>query len=284
MSNSTFKSVLLFCLVYFLISVNARPKNLTDDAEILSEKKRLFRSGHESENDTLKNKNSNKTEIPTNFDWRDKKAVTSVKNQGECDNSDWAFAALGALETHLFLKNKTLVDLSPQELIDCSNQNGNYGCEGGDPRKAFHYIEDNGIQTEESYPFQGKNLKSCRKDLKGQKIAKNSTIILTKITEKNETEMKRILVNGPILAVIDAYANSFINYQGGIYYGKDCDKIGKHNVLIVGYGVTNTSRKEEFWIVKNSWGTDWGEEGYIRMARNRNTCGIASNATYIEIV
>ncbi|XP_065215932.1 procathepsin L-like isoform X2 [Planococcus citri] len=224
--------------------------------------------------------------LPLSFDWRTEGggAVTEVKDQNkdECSEADWAFAAVGALEGQLSINDKTKVNLSAQELIDCSTNGGNYGCGGGDVKKAFNYITANGISTQEKYPYIGKN-GNCIKLEDNQKVAKHATIELEPIPYGSEQEMKQKLKSeGPILAIIDGSQDSFLEYKGGIYQDGNCAKIGKHNVLIVGYGETDADPKEEFWIVKNSWGEEWGEKGYIRIARGKNTCGIATNATYIE--
>ncbi|XP_065215929.1 procathepsin L-like [Planococcus citri] len=215
------------------------------------------------------------------WDWTAKNVVTKVKNQEGCENGDWAFAAIGALEGLLARNGYNLTDLSEQELIDCTVPNGNYGCTGGTVEKAFDYIKENGICTNQSYPYTGTDTGVCLNKLEG-KIVNSLDIEHDFIPNGNELLMKQYLYhNGPILAIINASQESFMNYTGGIYHNDTCAKVGEHNVLIVGYG--ETEQGEEYWIVKNSWGEDWGEKGYIRIARGKNTCGIATNATFLTL-
>ncbi|RXG62396.1 Cathepsin L [Armadillidium vulgare] len=160
-------------------------------------------------------------EIPAAVDWREKGAVTQVKDQKDC-GSCWAFAAVGSLEGQHFRKTGKLVSLSEQNVVDCDRKA--YGCDGGFPSYAYEYIAQNdGIDTEESYPYTAK---------------------------------------------------------GGVFEDPNCDSgTINHAVLIVGYGTTEDGK--DYWIVKNSWGSDWGMFGYILMARNQdNACSIASYATY----
>lgn len=214
-------------------------------------------------------------EIPDEWDWRKKGFVTNVKNQGEC-GSCWAFSATGSLEGQVKRKTGTLTSLSEQNLIDCTKPQGNEGCTGGLMTRSFLYvIRNHGLDTEKSYPYEGKE---------GQCRFKNSTIGATckhyiKISSGKEDDLKAAVATvGPISVAIHAN-DKFMSYKSGIYDDPHCKaKHFNHGVLVVGYGSENGN---DYWIVKNSWGEEWGKEGYILMARNKgDQCGIASFASY----
>ncbi|XP_065215927.1 procathepsin L-like [Planococcus citri] len=223
-------------------------------------------------------------ELEKDFDWRQKDAVTEVKDQGDCENGDWAFTVTGALESKLFLKEKKkLIELSEQDLLDCTIPRGNLGCQSGDVKKALDYINENGISAEKSYPYKGAVNDKCHNN--PREVAKGLNMKCDIISFDQESTMKQTLVvKGPLMAIVDGSLNSFLKYSktDGVYQDEKCGKYGKHNVLIVGYGETEPEGK--YWIVKNSWGKAWGDNGYMKIAREKgNTCGIASNVTYIEL-
>ena len=213
-------------------------------------------------------------QVPSTVDWRDKGYVTEVKDQGSCGGC-WAFGTTGALEGQHFRKTRKLVSLSEQNLIDCDSMNK--GCEGGLPFLAFEYIKDNGgIDTEESYPYEGED-GTCRYSTAS--IGANCTGYV-RVERFNEDALVNATASvGPISVGIDANHYSMMHYSSGVYYEPACSEINlDHAVLVVGYGTENG---QDYWLVKNSWGTDWGENGYIKMARNRkNNCGIATFPTY----
>nr|AAQ11975.1 putative gut cathepsin L-like cysteine protease [Callosobruchus maculatus] len=206
-------------------------------------------------------------------DWRKEGAVTPVKNQGHC-GSCWAFSAVGAIEGQFFKKNGTLVSLSAQELVDCATEYyGNEGCNGGLMGQAFDFVEDEGIQTEESYPYKAKR-SICQ--MNGEYVTKVKTYHLL----LNEQEIARaVSAKGPVAVAIDASQLSF--YDQGIVDEKcKCSKKREdlnHGVLVVGYGSENGV---DYWIVKNSWGADWGEKGYFRLKKDVKACGIGNYNTY----
>ncbi|XP_058862393.1 procathepsin L-like [Acipenser ruthenus] len=210
--------------------------------------------------------------VPLTMDWRLDGFVTKVKNQGSC-GSCWAFSSVGALEGQLKRGTGQLVSLSAQNLVDCSWSYGNHGCHGGLMSKAFLYIEDNkGIDSDAAYPYEHKEGK-CRYNVSGWAATCSGYKILPR---GDETALQYTVARvGPVAVGIDATRFSFHHYRGGLYYEPLCSsKKLNHAVLVVGYGTENG---HDYWIVKNSWGTSWGENGYIRMARNRdNNCGIAT--------
>jgi len=217
-------------------------------------------------------------ELPHSLDWRTKGAVTPIKNQLQC-GSCWSFSTTGSVEGCHFLGTNKLVALSEQNLMDCSVAQGNEGCDGGLMTDAMTYIIDNGgIDTEASYPYLAED-GTCHYS------ASNSGSTLTSyvnVITGSESDLQAKAEKGPTSVAIDASQNSFQFYSSGVYYEPACSSTNlDHGVLVVGWGVDNTNKKTpDYWIVKNSWGTDWGLSGYIWMARNmKNNCGIATMAT-----
>nr|XP_046255570.1 cathepsin S-like [Scatophagus argus] len=214
-------------------------------------------------------------DAPDTVDWRDKGCVTSVKMQGSC-GSCWAFSAVGALEGQLAKKTGKLVDLSPQNLVDCSSKYGNHGCNGGLMHHAFQYVIDNqGIDSNVGYPYVGRT-GTCRYN-PAYRAANCSSYSF--LPEGNEGALKQALATvGPISVAIDATRPRFTFYRSGVYDDPSCSQDVNHGVLAVGYGTLNG---QDYWLVKNSWGTRFGDQGYIRMARNKgDQCGIALYACY----
>ena len=209
-----------------------------------------------------------KPSLPDSLDWVSKGAVTPVKNQKQC-GSCWAFSTTGALEGLHFLTTGKLVSLSEQQLVDCSNSYGNNGCDGGLMDLAFKYVEDNGICTEEIYPYTSEdgNCSNCTSVFKisGYKD----------VAANDEDALQLAVFSQPVSVAIEADQSGFQFYSHGVFDG-DCGTELDHGVLLVGWGTLNGSK---YWKVKNSWGNSWGMDGYILMARDieqsHGQCGIA---------
>ncbi|XP_071398025.1 cathepsin S-like [Centroberyx affinis] len=213
--------------------------------------------------------------VPDTMDWRERGCVTKVKDQGAC-GSCWAFSAAGALEGQLAKTTGKLVDLSPQNLVDCSSKYGNRGCNGGLMHKAFQYVIDNqGIDSDASYRYIGVEQKCRYNPL--NRAANCSRYSL--LPEGDEAALKQALATiGPISVGIDAARPKFAFAHSGVYDDPSCTQNFNHAVLVVGYGTLNG---QDYWLVKNSWGTSFGDQGYVRMVRNKNNqCGIARYGCY----
>jgi len=211
---------------------------------------------------------------PATMDWRKQGAVTPIKNQQQC-GSCWAFSTTGSTEGCHQITTKTLVSVSEQNLVDCSTAEGNEGCNGGLMTQAMDYIIKNkGIDTEKSYAYTAQD-GTCK--FKAANVGATLKSY-SNVQSGSETGLQTAGVSGPVSVAIDASHSSFQFYSSGVYYEPDCSSSSlDHGVLMVGW---DTDGSTAYWIVKNSWGTDWGQQGYIWMSRNHgNNCGIATMAT-----
>ncbi|KAI9118331.1 hypothetical protein K1719_010663 [Acacia pycnantha] len=215
--------------------------------------------------------------LPEYVDWRKEGAVVQVKDQGSC-GSCWAFSTVAAVEGINKLVTGDLISLSEQELVDCDTKY-NEGCNGGLMDYAFQFIIDNGgIDTEEDYPYHAV-------DGQCDHYRKNAKVVAIDgyedVPVNDEKALKKAVANQPVSVAIEAGGREFQLYVSGVFTGR-CGTALDHGVAAVGYGTENGV---DYWIVKNSWGSSWGEEGYIRMERNVGTtntgkCGIAMEASY----
>ena len=219
-------------------------------------------------------------DIPTNVDLRDKNLVTSVKNQGQC-GSCWSFSAAAALEGVLALHTGNLISLSEQQLVDCSKSYGNHGCNGGLMANAFEYVIDNkGLCSDESYPYTASSsfMDKCKTDcdlVNGSDITKCSNI-----KGGDTTTFFSVLSQQPLSVAIQADTVQFQHYGGGIFnddacYTGDID----HGVTAVGY-------TDDAIIIKNSWGSSWGDNGYIYLGKTDDSdgiCGVYTTPSFPNI-
>jgi len=212
---------------------------------------------------------------PLAVDWRTFGAVTPVKDQESC-GSCWAFSAIGALEGGWKLfGDKNLYNLSEQQLVDCSHDQGNYGCGGGLMDNAFNYTMQYGSCLSTDYPYQG-NDGNCV-DTKCQSVIKTKgcTNLWTGDAETTEDVLGHMVAQQPVSVAVYAGNSVWMSYSGGIVDDTSCQDYLDHGVVVVGYNVTSDG--QQYWIVKNSWGTGWGINGYIYIARGKNMCGIGSD-------
>lgn len=217
-----------------------------------------------------------KTDLPTSVDWRKNGAVNPIKNQGRC-GSCWAFSTIVGVEGINKIKTNQLVSLSEQELVDCETDCN--GCDGGLMENAYEYIkETGGVTSEQTYPYSARGGR-CDTSKKNSPIVKIDGF--ENVPENDENALKKAIAQQPVSIAIDAGGLSFQLYREGVYNG-NCGTELNHGVGAVGYGTTQDGI--DYWLVRNSWGTGWGEQGYIRMQRGLNApeglCGLAMDASY----
>ncbi|KAG9441796.1 hypothetical protein H6P81_017650 [Aristolochia fimbriata] len=228
--------------------------------------------------------------LPAEFDWRDHGAVTAVKNQGSC-GSCWSFSASGALEGANFLATGNLVSLSEQQLVDCDHECDpsepnacDAGCNGGLMTTAFEYTQKaGGLMLEKDYPYTGMDRGQCKFDK--SKIA--ASVANFSVVSLDEDQIAANLVqNGPLAVGINAVFMQ--TYIGGVSCPYICSRRLDHGVLLVGYGSAGYApirlKEKPYWIIKNSWGENWGEQGYYKICRGRNVCGVDSMVSTVTAI
>jgi len=202
--------------------------------------------------------------------WVTKGAVTKVKNQGQC-GSCWAFSTTGAVEGAEFLAGGQLESYSEQQLVDCSTSFGNMGCNGGLMDYAFKYIETNPLELEADYPYTARD-GSCHY-VKTKGVGKVKSY--ADVTPNQVAALKAAVTQQPVAIAIEADQSAFQMYTSGVIT-KGCGTQLDHGVLAVGYGTENGV---DYFLVKNSWGAGWGDQGYVKIGTN-NVCGILMAASY----
>ena len=223
---------------------------------------------------------------PDSLDWRSEGAVTPVKNQEQC-GSCWAFSAVGAMEGAWAIKMQELVSLSEEQLVECSKKYGNLGCNGGLMDNAFAYVIDNGgICSELEYPYTSGagQVGSCSHCNGNDLTAKFSGCMDVK--PNDQLTLMAAVALGPVSIAIEADTRIFQSYKSGVITGTSCGTTLDHGVLIVGYGTeTGAETDIPYWLVKNSWGETWGDDGYVKIERSSKTndpgvCGVAMQPSF----
>jgi len=211
--------------------------------------------------------------IDDEVDWTTQGAVTPVKDQARC-GSCWAFSTTGAVEGALAVSSGKLISLSEEELVQCDH-NGDQGCSGGLMDNAFEWIEKNPLCTEADYPYTSGSgtTGTCKKTCTGQVTVSG----FTDVPSRDEDALKSAVAKQPVSIAIEADKSAFQLYKSGVLDSTSCGTKLDHGVLVVGYG---TDDGTDYWKIKNSWGSTWGEDGYIRMVQGKNMCGLAMQASY----
>lgn len=218
------------------------------------------------------------SQLPSYVNWSNTSWVGPVQNQHQC-GSCWTFSTAGAMEAQYYNLTKTFVSMSEQNLVDCTYYLGNLGCEGGNVELALYYIMTVGIDTYASYPYTGwANNGTCMYNPANSVTQDNGGWRM--IPEGDENSLQQAVSQvGPVSVSIDASLSSFDSYSGGVYAPTGCSTTElDHAVLVVGYGTTADG--QDYWLIKNSWGTDWGINGYMMMERGVNMCGVATYALF----
>jgi len=210
-------------------------------------------------------------ETPESVDWRDAGAVTPVKDQGQC-GSCWAFSSTGCMEGAVAVKYGTLLSFSEQFLVDCVT--ADFGCGGGLQVDALAYLVDHEMILESDYAYTASGYgtgSACKYDSKPHTSYHTESSGYVQVEANSVQAMKEAVAQAPLAVAIEADRLSFQLYSGGIFDNTGCGTTLDHAVLVVGYG---SEGGQEYWIVKNSWGSSWGEEGYIRLAITGDGAGI----------
>ena len=223
------------------------------------------------------------SKVPDSVDWRTKNAVTPVKDQGQC-GSCWSFSATGAMEGAWAIATNELLSLSEEQLVECSRSNGNLGCKGGLMDNAFQYAMDNGMCSEDSYPYTSSagSAGLCKSSCESQVTID----ACSDVEPSDQLALKEAVAFGPVSIAIEADQRIFQSYSSGVITSETCGTDLDHGVLIVGYGTENGV---DYWLVKNSWSSDWGDQGYVKIERSDSKsdpgiCGVAMQPSFPIVV
>jgi C1A family cysteine protease len=234
-----------------------------------------FKVSKTEECDLVKN-NYGLTKFYKELDWSKKGVVTPIKDQGQC-GSCWSFSATGAMESAWAIDMGNLISLSEQELMDCSTDYNDMGCNGGEMTNAFRYAIDNGMCDETEVPYKGQ-VHSCSGDTCTNRLKFSDC---SRLPQASPASMMRYIQYRPLSVAIQADQPVFKFYKSGVITTVECGQSPDHGVLIVGYGRENGY---DYWLVKNSWGLDWGDNGYVKIGRNMSNdlgvCGINSAVSF----
>lgn len=218
-------------------------------------------------------------DLPGSVDWRNKGAVTGVKNQGQC-GSCWAMTTAGAIEGSWQIATGELASLSTQQFVDCDKRDN--GCKGGNFIIASDYATKNGICNEASYQYTAKD-GTCQASKCRVVVPHYGVTGMKEVNQNDEQALMEAVSKQPVGCTICANLPTFQLYRGGVL-SKECGETIDHAVLIVGYG---SDKGQNYWLIKNSWGTSWGESGYVRLARGiagPGECGIKEYPqTYVVV-
>jgi len=280
--EAVFKTTLSKILTHNADSSNTWKMGVNKFTDMTPEERSLFkgRKPSASENDEialaeLHSRMLPVSKLPKTVDWRTKGVVTPVKNQGGC-GSCWAFSATEVIESAVAIQTGQLLELSPQQMVSCApNPNdcgGTGGCQGSVQWLGFNYTQvAGGLSLETQYPYKGVTGTCEKSNIKPAASVKG----YVRLPANNYTAlMNAVATIGPIAISVDA---SWMDYETGVYKG-DCGTTIDHAVVLVGYGTDKTGG--DFYLVRNSWGTTWGDKGYIKLARHSDDsqeCGIDKN-------
>jgi cathepsin L len=210
--------------------------------------------------------------VPDSVDWRTKGAVNAVKDQGQC-GSCWAFSAVCSMESAHFLKTGELLSLSEQQVVDCDSTS--YGCNGGWEDHAFAYAEKHGLALESEYPYTARD-GTCKQKTGGVEVSGYKDV-----TPDSIDALKSAIATQPTSVTIEADQYCFQLYHSGVLDDPSCGTNLDHAVVAVGYG-HDASNGKDYYIVRNSWGSSWGDQGYIKIAMESGAgiCGIQEQSSF----
>jgi len=210
---------------------------------------------------------------PTNFDWFTQGVCTPIYNQGQC-GSCWAFSATETIESYYAVQGNTLTGLSMEQIVDCDTGGEDQGCEGGFPTGAYQYVQKaGGIDSYSSYPYTAGEGQSGQCQFSQSNVVTN---VASYQTITGETGLyQQASTAGPVSVCVDA--SSWSGYEGGVL--TQCGDNVDHCVQLTGYA--NYGQSGDYWIVRNSWGTSWGESGFIWIAIGQDLCSIGDYATIV---